>query len=64
MDAFILSNVLFDKAHYDGKDAYVVTMPPGSAQDTSKGPLTDRANLACLPLDFTMGLSRLMLPPS
>jgi hypothetical protein len=55
MDMFRLSNVLFDETQYDGKDAFVVTMPPGSAQDPNKGPLTDRANLAWLPIDFHNG---------
>jgi hypothetical protein len=55
MDMFRLSNVPLDETQYDGKDAFVVTMPPGSAQDPSKGPLTDRANLAWLPTDFHNG---------
>ena len=55
MDTFRLSNVLFDKARYDGKRFYVVTMLPGSAPDPSKEPLTDRANLAWLPVDFHNG---------
>lgn len=52
---FKLSNVLAKEATYKGKKAIEVTMPSELYQDPKKEALTDRPNLAWLPVDFHNG---------
>jgi hypothetical protein len=53
---FKLSVVSIKKAAFEGKDAFEVTLPRESIQDPQKEVLTDRANLAWLPVDFHNGV--------
>jgi len=53
---FRVSGVSIQQESFEGKQAFKVTMPRESYQDPQKELLTDRANVAWIPMDFHDGV--------